>query len=218
MQLSALDPVIAARSLLKHSFYQKWSKGELTLEDLRVYAKEYFHLVERIPGIVERVRDRVSPSGDLRRDRDLQNRIDENMREEQEHIELWKRFAKSLGISEGELVAYQPSSAAKEAVRSLEQLAEQGAEEGIVCMYALEAELPKIAQTKKDGLCNFYGLTSEDAQIYFDEHLKEEKHLELWRAMEVDQLPAFAAARTSLTAQNQLLDAVCTLRGISMEC
>ncbi len=211
MTLSALDALITSRSLLKHPFYQKWSKGELTLGDLRVYAKEYFHLVERIPGMVSRVRARV-------RDRDLQGRIDENIREETEHIELWKRFAKSLGISESELMSHRPSQMVMDAVASIEVLAERGMEEGIVGMYALEAELPKIAATKKDGLCTFYGLMSEDAHVYFDEHLKEEEHLKVWRAFSVDAERAHAAAETSLAAQHQVLDAVCALRGISMHC
>ncbi len=211
MQISSLDPVISARSLLKHPFYLAWSKGELTLDHLRIYAKEYFHLVQRIPGIVSRVRDRVT-------DRNLQEKIGQNITEEQEHVELWKRFARSLGISEQELVSHSPSENVQEAVKSLEMLAEKGSDEGIACMYALEAELPKIAATKKDGLCKFYGLDSEDAQIYFDEHLKEEEHLQVWRAFSVETERAFGAARTSLTAQNQVLDAVCESCGISMVC
>ncbi|NOS68287.1 MAG: pyrroloquinoline quinone biosynthesis protein PqqC [Candidatus Peribacteraceae bacterium] len=211
ISLSTLDPQIASRSLLKHPFYVAWSKGELTLGDLRVYAKEYFHLVERIPGIVARVSIRVQ-------DQALRDRIRENMREEAEHVELWKRFAKSLGISEDELLEHQASAKVQSAVATLEKLAEEGMEEGIVGMYAMEAELPAIAATKKDGLCKFYGLDSEDAQVYFDEHLKEEQHLQVWRAFSVDQQRAEAAAATSLTAQNQVLDAVCETCGISMSC
>ena len=209
--LSTLDPLIASKSLLKHPFYVAWSKGELTLEDLRVYAKEYFHLVERVPGIVMRVKNRVQ-------DRDLQKKIEANMQEEAEHVDLWMRFAKSLGISEQELLEHVPSQKVVDAIASMETLAEQGAEEGIVCMYAMEAELPKIAETKKDGLCKFYGLNSEDAHVYFDEHLKEEEHLKVWRTFPVHADRATAAATTSLTAQNLVLDAVCEARGISMAC
>lgn len=209
--LSTLDSLIASRSLLKHPFYVKWSAGELTLKDLQIYAKEYFHLVDRIPGIVERVGKRV-------KDPAFRAKIDENMREEQEHVELWKRFAKSLGINESELVSYEPSPTVVNAVRQLEEVAEQGLEEGIVAMYALECELPKIAATKKQGLCDFYDLTSDDAHIYFDEHLKEEKHLEVWRSMEVSQEAADAAAGLSLDAQNAVLDGVCERCGISLDC
>lgn len=211
MLLSALDPLIASKSLLKHPFYVAWSKGQLTLDHLRTYAKEYFHLVERVPGIVARVSVCVH-------DQNLRNRIRENMVEEAQHVELWKRFAKSLGISEEELLDHQPSVKVQNAVRSMEALAEQGAEEGIVGMYAMEAELPAIAKTKKDGLCRFYGLDSEDAMVYFDEHEKEEKHLQVWRAFEVHEERAKAAAERSLAAQNQVLDAVCEMCGISMVC
>jgi pyrroloquinoline-quinone synthase len=106
----------------------------------------------------------------------------------------------------------------RDAVSSLETLAERSAEEGIVAMYALEAELPKIAETKKQGLCDFYGLTSDDAQVYFDEHLKEEKHLQVWRSQPVDAVRARSAAETSMSAQNRVLDAVCDACGISMVC
>lgn len=208
--LSSLDLLISEMSLLKHPFYVAWSKGELTLGDLRVYAKEYFHLVERIPGIVARVADRARIGGE-------QRAIRKNVREEQEHVILWKRFARSLGIGEAELVAHVPSAKVRDAIRSLEELAERGFEEGIAAVYSLERELPAIAQTKKEGLLRFYGLSSADAHAYFDEHLNEEEHLDVWRSM-----PVFGdvteAARTSLVAQNQILDAVCEKQGISMVC
>lgn len=210
MHLSQLDQLIASRSLLKHPFYQKWSKGELTLNDMKIYAKEYFHLVERIPGMVASVRDRATS-------RDLKNQIDQNVIEEQEHVELWKRFAKSVGIAEAELMAHTPSRTVQNAVKTLEKACEGTFSEGVAAIYSLELELPAIAKTKKEGLCDFYNLSSEDAQIYFDEHLNEEKHLDVWRAMPIEG-DLEEAARTSLTAQNQVLDGVCEMCGISMNC
>lgn len=209
--LSSLDPIIASRSLLQHPFYLRWSKGELTMDDMKTYAKEYFHLVERVPGIVARVRDRATDAG-------MKERINQNMQEEQGHVALWKRFAKSVGVSEAELAAYVPSAKVQSAVRSLEQTAEQGFEQGVTAMYALELELPKIAHTKKDGLAKFYGLTSEDARCYFDEHMEEEKHLQVWRAFPVNEAAAMSATEASLTSQHQVLDAVCELRGIPLHC
>ena len=176
-----LDPLISDLSLLKHPFYQKWSKGELTLKDLQIYAKEYFHLVQRIPGIVERVRVRADERG-----HDLAGMIEKNRIEEQEHVELWKRFAKSLGVSETELIAHKPSATVTAAV-------------------------------KKEGLCEWYNLSSEDAQIYFDEHLKEEEHLQVWRGVDIDVNSSQTIAKRSLQAQNKVLDGVCELCGI-MSC
>jgi pyrroloquinoline-quinone synthase len=208
--LSTFDETIHRRSLLKHPFYLKWSKGELTLEDLRVYAKEYYHLVERIPGIVSRVSDRVT-------DPLLKSRIQQNYVEEQEHVDLWKRFSRSLGISEAELTAYQPSVKTQRAIYALESVAERTPDEGIACMYSLECELAEIAATKKQGLTEFYNLTSEDAHIYFDEHLLEERHLQVWRMFPVNGSLAKCAVDTSLASQHAVLDAVCEARGISLE-
>lgn len=210
MHLSQFDSLIASRSLLKHPFYQKWSKGELTLKDMKVYAKEYFHLVERIPGMVASVRDRA-------KDRNLKTMIDRNVREEQHHVELWKRFAKSVGVTENELSEYQPSAIVRSAVQNLEQTCQGTFSEGVAAIYALELELPAIAKTKKEGLCDFYDLTSEDAQIYFDEHLNEEKHLDVWRSMPIEG-DLEQATESSLDAQNQVLDGVCKICGIEMDC
>lgn len=201
-----IDALIAQKSLLKHPFYVKWSKGELTLEDLREYAKEYFHLVERIPGVVARVRDRATDSA-------MRAQIEENVQEEQEHVELWKRFAKSVGVDEAALAAHVPSQKVQAAVASLEQLAEKSYVDGLVAMYALEAELPAIAETKMHGLKEFYGLDSQDARIYFEEHLKEEKHIAVWKQATLNDA-AVQSANASLDAQNLVLDAVCDARGI----
>ncbi|PIQ75681.1 pyrroloquinoline quinone biosynthesis protein PqqC [Candidatus Peregrinibacteria bacterium CG10_big_fil_rev_8_21_14_0_10_49_24] len=211
--LKQFDDLIASRSLLKHPFYVKWSAGELTMDDMKAYAKEYFHLAKRVPAIVERVRDRA-----IERRPDMVDVIEHNLEDETMHIELWKRFAMSVGVSEKELMEYKPSAKVQKAVEGLVKGAEGTFEEGVATMYALERELPEISQTKKDGLCKFYGLTGEDAHIYFDEHLKEAKHINVWLNVDVSEKEAEASVRESLANQNQVLDAVCDVAGIEIEC
>lgn len=210
--LSQFDDLIASKSLLKHPFYVAWSKGELTLDDMKAYAKEYFQLVRRVPAIVERVRDLAQDHKE-----ELVDHIESNLQDEKDHIELWKRFALSLGISEEELLAHQPSQKALDAVNGLEQAAEEGTfEEAVATMYALERELPEISKTKKEGLSRFYGLESEDAHIYFDEHLEEEDHFKVW--LSVDMYKGVErAVRQSLQNQNKVLDAVCDVCGMRTE-
>ncbi|MDA1208658.1 MAG: iron-containing redox enzyme family protein [bacterium] len=211
--VEAFDDLIASRSLLLHPFYVKWNAGELSMDDMQVYAKEYFQLAKRIPGIVGRVLERA---GD--RNPAMKAMIAENMKEEQEHVELWKRFACSVGVSNEELENYVPSAKVHEAVSELEAVTEGTFEDGVTAMYAMEKELPAIAQSKKDGLCKFYALTTEDAHIYFDEHLGEEKHLRVWMTVDLNESTAKIAAEKSLSAQNKVLDAVCDLAGIDMDC
>lgn len=213
--LSTFDELIRSRSLLTHFFYaQKWNKGELTLDDLRTYAKEYFHLVKNIPGIVARVRDRAAERG-----YDDVAAIEKNIAEEQVHVELWKRFGDSLGVSGAVMEQYEASEIVKEAVAELETLAEGSFEDGVACMYALELDLPSIAQSKKGGLCAYYGLQedNEDAHVYFNEHLGEEAHLQVWRRIPVTERAGKVAER-SLAAQHKILDGVCGACGIAMDC
>ena len=214
VSLTALDEFIHSKSLLTHYFYaQKWNNGELTKEELAKYAKEYFHLAKRVPGIVSRVRDRAVDRGS-----DLVSEIEKNIVEETEHVELWKRFSKILGVSEAELEAYVPSKLTQEAVAELEELAEGSLDDGSSAMYAMELSLPEISQSKKDGLCEYYGLTSEDAHCYFDEHLKEEEHLAVWRKLEVDPVRGMQVAKKSIAAQHKILDGVCEVCGICITC
>ena len=44
-----IDAAIAERAMLTHPFYQAWEEGVLTREQLRTYAKQYFHHVEAFP-------------------------------------------------------------------------------------------------------------------------------------------------------------------------
>lgn len=215
ISLTHLDEFIASKGLLTHYYYeQKWNNGELTKEDLALYAKEYFHLAKAVPGIVSRVKQRAVERGRS----DLYEHIDHNIEEETEHIELWKRFAKSLGVSEQEIENYEPHTLTKEAVRELEELAEGSFEDGVTAMYAMELTLPEIAKTKKEGLCKHYGLSSEDAHIYFDEHLNEEEHFAVWRKVEVDPVRSMQVAKASLRAQHKVLDGVCEVSGFCVSC
>lgn len=215
ISLTQLDDVIRSRGLLTHYFYeQKWNNGELTLEELQKYAKEYYHLAKNVPGIVSLVLEHAERSG---RD-DLVPAIESNMAEEQEHIELWKKFSSSLGVSEEELESHEPHDLTKEAVEELQNLAEESFEDGVTAMYAMELTIPEIAKSKKDGLCTHYDLTSEDAHVYFDEHMNEEEHFSVWRKVEVDPVRGMQVAKASLSAQHKLLDGVCEVCGFCISC
>lgn len=222
--LQDFDSYIKDHSLLTHYFYeQKWNNGELTLEELQVYAKEYYQLAKAVPGVVSRVRDRAVERQHFDSAQckpEFIEMIDENIQEETEHIELWERFSKSLGVSKEELESYDASTEVKEAVAELEALAEESFESGVAAMYAMELEIPAIAESKKDGLCKYYGLneSNEDAHCYFDEHLNEEEHFKVWRKVQMDPAVAEKAVKRSLAAQHKVLDGVCEAAGICMEC
>jgi pyrroloquinoline-quinone synthase len=202
-----IDTEIDKRSVLKHPFYQKWSKGELTLDHLQGYSKEYSRLVKSIPKMVRNVADRAI-------DIQSRNAIEESEREEYEHIEPWAKFALMLGVPKAVLDTYGGAVETNRAVSKLEEITARSFEEGICSMYAYEMELPKISRSKMDGLKQFYNLTNTDATEYFRIHEEVDiRHAQLWRDL-IENIPlakhkaALDAAVDSLKAQNNLLDSV----------
>ncbi len=202
-----IDEVVEGKSLLRHPFYQMWSKGELSKEHLEGYSKEYFQLVKQVPVLVSNTLNR---SGSC-----FTDSIRENLDEEKDHVALWIRFGSSLGISTKVLQQYKGLSKSVEAVKDLKSLTSLSFEEAVAALYAYELELPKISTTKIDGLKKFYGLNNRDALIYFEIHEKADvKHAAVWRKIlsNIDDKSkrklALRAAVRSLEAQNKLLDSV----------
>jgi pyrroloquinoline-quinone synthase len=200
-----IDSEIEKRSLLKHSFYQMWSEGKLTVDHLQVYSMEYFQLVKAVPKFVESI---AQIAGQSKSD------IANNAREEAEHIEPWARFASALGVSRNELASYGGAAKTNDAVAKMMALAGSTFEEAVAAMYAYEMELPKISRSKIDGLKKFYNMDNADATNYFEIHEEADvRHAQIWREI-LSKIPAerqeaaFNAAVESLKAQNMLLDSV----------
>jgi pyrroloquinoline-quinone synthase len=200
--IKKIDDMIEERSLLKHPFYQMWSDGKLTQESLAGYSKEYFQLVKAVPlfmtPIIEKAQDSVV------------SELISNQQEESDHIKPWINFAGELGISEDELVSYSGTPKTRKAVSDLNEL--MNTYEGGACaMYAFEKEIPKISQTKLDGLKEFYGLTNDEATEYFKLHTEADiRHAASWRNIletsSTDQSDVIEIADKSISAQNLLLD------------
>lgn len=198
-----IDDMVEERSLLKHPFYEMWSAGELTKESLAGYSREYFQLVKAIPSFMAPIIDQA-PDG-------IVAELADNMQEESDHIRPWVDFAGRLGIPEDELLSYEGLPKTRKAVADLNAL--MGTFEGGACaMYALEKEIPKISQTKLDGLAEFYGMTEDAATEYFRLHTEADvRHAASWREILERSSSDFdcmiEVADKSISAQNLLLDA-----------
>src|SRR3984957_14982415 len=87
-------------NLLQHPFYQAWSKGELTREDLREYATEYWHHVSAFPTYLSALHSRL-PDGEVRREvlRNLTEEEGVDATTARPHSDLWMDFATGMGAS-----------------------------------------------------------------------------------------------------------------------
>ncbi|MGZ8710774.1 MAG: thiaminase II/PqqC family protein, partial [Thermoanaerobaculia bacterium] len=93
--ITALDASIASRHLLDHPFYQRWTAGTLTREELRDYAGQYFHYAMAFPTFISAMHQHTD---DLAVRQMLLENLVEEERGAENHPELWLRFCESLGL------------------------------------------------------------------------------------------------------------------------
>jgi len=200
--IKRIDEMIEERSLLKHPFYQMWSDGKLTLDSLSGYSKEYFQLVKAVPSFMTPIIEKAPNS--------VISELIDNQQEESIHINSWIKFAGELGVSEYELIHYEGLEKTRKSVLELSEL--MNTYEGGACaMYAFEKEIPKISQTKLDGLAEFYGISNEEATEYFKLHTEADiRHAASWKNIlektSTDSNNLIRIADKSISAQNLLLD------------
>jgi pyrroloquinoline-quinone synthase len=152
----SLDEVTARWNLLLHSFYQRWTQGTLTRDELCDYVKQYAHVVRAVPGWLEQVRG--GDTAELAR----------HAAEERSHIALWNKFGESLGLTSEEIRLAPANAATSELIRRGDRLAAGG--EGAPMVWALEAQTPAVARAKLVGLSAFYGIGHEGGGEYFAVH------------------------------------------------
>ena len=200
--IQRIDQIIGERSLLKHPFYEMWSDGKLTQESLAGYSKEYFQLVKAVPEFMTPIIQQAPNS--------VITELSENQQEESDHIKPWIGFAEELGISEDELIPYSGLDKTNKAVSDLSELMNTF-DGGACAMYAFEKEIPKVSQTKLEGLKEFYGIDTKDAIEYFEEHMTADiRHAASWQKIIdntcIDDSVMLTTAEKSVAAQNLLLD------------
>lgn len=171
--LNDLDLLIKSKHLLNHDFYKAWSKGELSQECLKEYAKEYYHHVKAFPTYLSAVHCHTECS-------ETRKSLLKNLIEEEggspNHPELWRQFAIALGASENELASHCPNAEISHLIKTFRNICSQhSVAEGIAALYAYESQIPEICISKIAGLKSFYGMKNPQDWEYFRVHIAADK-------------------------------------------
>ncbi len=183
-----LDDVTARWNLLHHSFYQRWTQGTLTHNELREYVRQYAHVVRAIPVWLEHV-----SGGDT-------GRLARHIGEEQSHVALWDKFGEALGLTAESIRSAPANQATARLVQQGDELAANG--EGAPVVWALEAQTPAVAGAKLAGLSAFYGIGPDAGGEYFAVH----QHLDLEHSAELRELCSGGSEKTVAAMSSALWD------------
>ena len=204
---SRLADVQSRWNVLEHPFYTRWSRGELTRDELALYAGQYRHAVVALAGATDAAA-RAADGAD-------HAELAAHAGEEAAHVSLWDAFAGAAG-TEGE-VAAEPETAECAAAWEGEGRDFAG---HLVALYAIESAQPAISRVKADGLREHYGFDAGPATAYFDLHAERDvEHAADGRAMLEGRLDAadedalVAEAERVLRGNWTLLDGVERLCG-----
>jgi pyrroloquinoline-quinone synthase len=182
---SQLDARIAPYDLLRHPFYQAWSEGKLTRDDLRDYSQEYYHHVEAFPSYLAAFGLRLE-EGELRR-AVIANMCDErgvegaSGKDSVPHSDLWLDFAEGMGSTRN-LEWHSPVPEIRQLMRYFQRVANEGSpEDALAAFYTYESQVPKIATEKERGLRSMYGADDKTCG-YFSVHATADVfHSNVWR-------------------------------------
>lgn len=180
-----LETRIAKYDLLCHPFYKAWSAGQLTRDDLREYAQQYYHHVEAFPSYLAAFGLRLE-DGELRH-AVLANMCDEKGvdgrpgRDSVPHSDLWLDFAEGMGSTRN-LEWHSPVPEVRQLIRHFHGVASEGsAEDALAAFYAYESQVPRVAQEKERGLRKMYSADDKTCG-YFSLHATADVyHSNVWR-------------------------------------
>jgi pyrroloquinoline-quinone synthase len=202
-----LEFVRDRNDVLRHPFYVRWSAGELTADELALYAGQYRFAVAALAEAAARVADAAAPAA---ADPGLVDELAAHAEEEADHIALWDEFARAVGAEPDAKPLSETADCAATWSGDDRPLLES-----LVALYAIESAQPAIAEAKRVGLIQHYRVNDPRATAYFDVHVERDvEHAARGRALIEERLTAedeaslLAAAEAVLAANWQLLDGV----------
>lgn len=181
--MQQLDRQLNENHLLKHPFYQAWSAGKLSLNNLRDYACQYYHHVDAFPRYISTTHSNCQcPEA---RKVLLENLNDEEgMNGLDSHPVLWLQFSKGLGLSEATVINSELFPETKQFINDFFALSRSSYKEGLGALYAYERQIPQTAASKINGLKQFYNITDESTLKFFLVHLEADvEHAEATKTL-----------------------------------
>jgi len=196
-----IEQARAKWDVLQHPFYERWSAGELTKDELARYSGQYRHAAEAIARLSAAIAD-AGPADERRA-------LRRHAAEEADHIALWDGFIEAAG---GEIGA-EPTAETLACIDEWTNADDRPRQ--LVRLYAIESGQPAISRTKREGLAEHYGLGDGTGNEYFRVHERAdvqhaaevreliERHLD-----DADEDGLVAAAESTFRANWRLLDGV----------
>jgi pyrroloquinoline-quinone synthase len=218
-----LDAAIRPLNILDHPLYQLWNHGELPIEVISLYARQYHHHVDAFPRYLSAIHSNCADSA--ARQLLLEHRNEEEAEHDGKasHPTLWRQFAKGLGNSLEAVNAEAPLASTSALTELFFAKCRQSYAAGLGILYAYESQVPEVAEFKIKALKSFYGVQDAATLAFFDVHQQADVHhrreiASLIAALSpAEQAEANEAAVEGSKALWQFLDGIAQAGNVSCE-
>lgn len=164
--VARLDEARRETNVLEHPFYERWSAGELSAEELSVYAGEYRHAVVALARASALAAATAAP--------EHRGGLERHAEEESAHVAVWDEFvlaARMAADTDGTTDTRSSGWLAQTRACAAAWTSGEDTLEHLAVLYAIEASQPEIARTKLEGLTEHYGYSDEGSAVeYFTLH------------------------------------------------
>jgi pyrroloquinoline-quinone synthase len=220
-----LDSRIAKYDLLCHPFYQAWTVGKLTHDDLRAYAADYYQHVAAFPEYLRVFEERLNTSAT----KEMAHAVSENRGDElgvaspdgRSHAELWLDFAEGMGANRAVVKGHRPVAEVRQLVAAFEKIAREGTPaEALAAFYAYESQVPRVTKEKAEGLKTRYGADAASCRYFTLHTTADVRHSQVWHDLlekEISNAGDGAAAQALAAAEKAAQALWHALDGIERE-
>jgi pyrroloquinoline-quinone synthase len=208
MVLDQIDELRAANDPSNERLLRAMAAGELSRDEVRAFASQYFQLVDSLPRFVSTVHSVTRDHPHIRRT--LLNLLVPLELHPPSIADLWLQTCAALGLFSDSVRAGEPTTSTAVCLGDFEYLCQSGCAQGLAALYAWISRLPMSCKVMQRALAEHYDLASGPGVQFFEvAGFQAESHVRALRQALIALLDEYPeAGPSSLEAAHGAIRAV----------
>ncbi|MBC7461667.1 MAG: hypothetical protein H7287_09930 [Thermoleophilia bacterium] len=163
--VAEIDDAVSGSNPANEPLLAGLREGQLSRDQLRTFAAQYYHLVDALPRFVSTVHS-VSPNAKVRRT--LLNVLMPLESTPPSISDLWLQTCAALGLFSDTVRASEPTPATAACLGDFEYLCRSGSAQGVAALYAWMSRMPAVYRVEQAALAEHYDLASGPGVQFFE--------------------------------------------------
>jgi pyrroloquinoline-quinone synthase len=164
--LEQIDELRSLNEPADQPLLRAMAAGELSRDDVRAFAAQYFQLIDALPRFVSTVHSVAREHASIRRT--LLNLLVPLELHPPSVADLWLQTCAAMGLFSDSVRAGEPTTSTSVCLADFEYLCQSGSAQGMAALYTWITRLPLTCAIMKRALAEHYDLASGPGVQYFE--------------------------------------------------